>query len=273
MRLYDAHNHLQDDRLADVRDEAVAGLCGVVVNGTQPSDWPRVRRLAGRFERVLPSYGVHPWFVKDLPGDWRDQLLSLLEQGHCGVGEIGLDRYVEDYDLDLQTDVFQWQMDQASRRNLPVTIHCLKAWGHLEEQLRRGPRPDRGFLIHSYGGSAEMIKPLADLGAYFSISGYFAQERKRSKAVVFREVPADRLLVETDAPDMGPPEAWTDVPLTDPANGEPINHPGNLPAVYRFTAELLDCSLNELEARVEENFQRLFGTPSLEEKRTSSLSH
>ena len=119
-------------------------------------------------------------------------------------------------------------------------------------------RPACGFLLHSYGGSPEMIPAFAKLGAYFSIPGYFAHERKIRQRETFRHVPTDRLLIETDAPDQPLPDHRNRFPLLDTI-GKPVNHPANLRAVYDFATELLGVPPNELEARGEANFHRLFG--------------
>jgi TatD DNase family protein len=140
-----------------------------------------------------------------------------------------------------------------------VSIHCLQAWGKLLELLQAGPRPNRGFLLHSYGGPAEMIGSLTKLGAYFSFPGYFIHERKLRQRETFRHVPLDRLLIETDAPDQLLPDERIRHPLLDPKTSQPINHPANLGAVYQFVAEWLDRPLETLAARLEENFARLFG--------------
>jgi TatD DNase family protein len=170
-----------------------------------------------------------------------------------------LDRWVKDYDLEQQREVFVWQLRLAAERNLPASIHCLQAWGLLLDTLRAEPRPRCGFLLHSYGGSAELVGPLAELGAYFSLPGYFAHERKTHQREAFRQVPADRLLIETDAPDQLLPPERVRYPLMDVGSGKSINHPANLSAVYRFAAELRNEPLEALARTVEENFQRLFG--------------
>ena len=100
--------------------------------------------------------------------------------------------------------------------------------------------------------------PLARLGAHFSLPGYYAHERKARQRETFRHVPAERLLMETDAPDQSLPDTLNEHPLHDPASGRALNHPANLPAVYRFAAGLLQLSPEILTARVEENFLRLF---------------
>jgi TatD DNase family protein len=265
MRLYDAHNHLQDRRFAGRQPELLAacraaGVIRMVVNGSNEDDWPRVAALASDHpELVLPSFGVHPWHSHEVSSAWRSELRRQLEAGSAAIGEIGLDRWKPDLPYAGQEEVFLWQLRLAAERNLPVSIHCLRTWGRLHELLRSQPRPERGFLLHSYGGPREMVRPLADLGAYFSLPGAFAHERKLRQQEAFLQVPPDRLLLETDAPDQRLPEARTRHSLTDPSSGEPINHPANLAAVYEFAAGLLNEPVAELTVRVEANFRRLFG--------------
>jgi TatD DNase family protein len=262
--LYDAHNHLQDQRLASFGDSIVAeaGAANVrrmVVNGSCEEDWPAVLALARRWPQVIPSFGYHPWYVKERTPDWKRTLVRFLEQVPSGVGEIGLDRWLRDCDPVQQEEAFVWQLQLAAERNLPVSIHCLQAWGKLLDLLKAGPVPRSGFLLHSFGGPREMIEPLARLGAYFSLPGYFAHERKERQRETFLHVPPERLLIETDAPDQLLPPERVQHPLTDAARGKPLNHPANLAAVYQFAAELLGESLETLANRVEENFLRLFG--------------
>lgn len=261
--LYDAHNHLQDERLKPhldrvmdaVRSEPIAKM---VVNGSCEEDWPDVLELARRFPQVIPSFGCHPWHVKNRTARWQSALVKYLDEIPSAVGEIGLDHWIKDRDDAAQEEVFIWQLRLAAERNLPVSIHCLQAWGRLLELLTEHPRPARGFLLHSYGGSVEMVPGLAKLGAYFSFPGYFANERKTRQRETFRRIPIDRLLIETDAPDQRLPDARNQFPLFD-ANGAPLNHPANLRAVYGFLGEFLGKPPAELSRQVESNFQRLFG--------------
>jgi len=269
--LYDAHNHLQDERLALHLAEVMpaterGGVVRMVVNGSCEEDWPAVLALAKLYPQVLPSFGYHPWYVKDRTQEWKQVLTRHLDQAPSAVGEIGLDRWIDDYDLPDQEEVFIWQMQLATERDLPASIHCLKAWGRLLELLQTGPKPRRGFLLHSYGGPQEMIGPLAKLGAYFSFPGYFAHERKLRQRETFRHIPLDRLLIETDAPDQLLPDNLNAFPLTDPKSGKPINHPANLVAVYQFLANWLNEPVAGLAARVEENFLRLFGESNTKER-------
>jgi len=264
VRLYDAHNHLQDERLAPFREAAMAvarerRIVRMVVNGSCEEDWPAVLALARQWPEVLPSFGYHPWYVRERTPGWRESLVRFLDAIPSAVGEIGLDRWIRDHDSAQQEEVFVWQWQLAAERNLPVSIHCLQAWGRLVELLQAGPRSRCGFVLHSFGGPQELIEPLAELGAYFSLPGYFAQPRKERQRETFRHVPLDRLLIETDAPDQSLPPERVRWPLPADGRGKPVNHPGNLAAVYDFAAELLNLPLERLAGCVEENFQRLFG--------------
>jgi TatD DNase family protein len=263
MKFYDAHNHLQDDRFAGRQGEllaacAKAGIARMVVNGACEGDWPQVLALARENETVLPSFGYHPWYLSERTPEWQKVLEQFLDAVPGAVGEIGLDRWKPDLSYDGQEEVFLAQLRMAAERNLPASIHCLQAWGRLHELLRDHPHPARGVVLHSFGGPAEMIPSFARLGAYFSFPGYFLHERKLRQRETFKQVPPDRLLIETDAPDQLLPEGKNLHPLVG-ANGKPLNHPANLVAVYVGLAEFLGEKTEALAARVEENFQRVFG--------------
>lgn len=262
--LFDAHNHLQDPALVPylprIAEEVTAiGLQRAVVNGTSEADWDRVTELARTYPWIVPSYGLHPWFVGSRTPDWRERLTRLVENGGAALGEIGLDRWIEGFDFAAQSEVFTWQMALAARHNLPASIHCLKAWGALWENVRTGAVPECGFLLHAYGGLAEMVDGFVQRGAYFSFSGHFLAARKAAQREAFRQIPAERLLVETDAPDMPLPPERIRFALAATPEGRVLNHPANLLAVYEGLAELRGITVENLTAQVAENFHRLFG--------------
>lgn len=258
--MIDAHLHLQDERLFP-NAEAVLETCRhegiqrLIVNGTRPDDWVRVAALAERFPEVRASYGLHPWYVKDVGDDWEALLEGYLQhEDAIGVGEIGLDKWIRGHDSGRQKDCFVRQLRVAVTLGLPVTIHCLKAWGHLRDALCTETLPEQGFLLHSFGGPAEMVDEFVALGGYFSLSGYFFHERKRDALEIFlQRVPRERLLLETDAPDMA-------LPSDEIRFGQQEeNHPANLVVIYERMARLLGCSPETLMKETRHNARRLFG--------------
>lgn len=279
IRYFDAHNHLQDEWLSPWREKAIGQLnalpiAGAVVNGTCETDWPEVAALAARLPWVRPSFGLHPWLVGHRTEHWFEQLRGWLDRTPGAVvGEIGLDRWILDRakpddvrlrglrraSLEEQLTVFEQQLALAAERNFPVTIHCLDAWGALQESLNTHALPERGFLLHAYGGSAELAKWFAERGAYFSFNGYFLGETKTRTQAVFRELPLDRLLVETDAPSMPLPQKWRTHKLPPGPDGVTLNHPGNIEAVYAGLAALRGISLEELSEIIAGNFVKFFG--------------
>lgn len=261
--LFDAHCHYHDGRLRAHRAGflpmlATLGLRGAVVNGTREADWPAVTEFCAENPGMIPSFGLHPWFVGERSPAWRAALTAALTaQPRAALGEVGLDRWIAGHDLADQRSVLAEELAIAREWNRPVTIHCLQAWGALQEILRTGPVPPRGFLLHAYGGPLELVSEFAKAGAFFSFSPYFLHERKGEQRRVFAEIPLDRLLVETDAPDLWPPPERNLHPLED-ATGVTINHPANLEVAYAGLAEVRGLPVLELAARVAENFQRLF---------------
>ncbi len=262
--LCDAHNHLHDARLLTWRESLLIelplrGIRHAVVNGTSEADWMEVQALARSHSWIHPAYGLHPWRVRERSPDWLEALSEALSSdSRASLGEVGLDRWVKGHDIGLQQQILleQWQL--AAREERVATVHCLQAWGHLVEFLRTAPRL-RAFLIHSYGGPAELVPELATCGAYFSFSPYFLNPRKALQRGVFATIPLNRLLVETDAPDMAPPPESNAHPLHDPGTGAILNHPSNLTVAYQALAELRGIPVDDLAFLVEQNFLRIFG--------------
>ncbi len=259
MDLFDAHAHLQDAAFAAdldgvFRRAATAGVRRIVVNGTSPRDWDAVAALAARTAAVAPAFGVHPWFPDGLPADWLDDLARRLAADPAAtVGEIGLDTAVEPRDDRLQEAVFLAQLRLARDLRRPATLHCRRAWGRMLELLRAaGPHP-AGLVLHSYGGGADLVPQLAALNACFSFSGTITYTRNTRSAAAARAVPPDRLLAETDAPDLPPAGA-----PTGPAGG-PANEPANLPLVVAAIARARGVPMASAAALTSANAARLFG--------------
>jgi TatD DNase family protein len=263
---FDSHCHLQDPRLDGARADAIRelerlGVREVVANATREADWEAVAGLARDWPGLVrPAFGVHPWHAAAVAPGWEERLRAiLLRHPGAAVGEAGLDKWMRDPDLAAQERVFRTQIRLAVELERPLVVHCLRAFGRLLEMLRAEPAlPARGFLLHSYGGPAEMVPRFAALGGFFSVSPYFAAERKAAQLGVFAQVPLDRLLVETDAPDMRPPAEMNPHPLGGP-DGEEINHPANVVFACELAARARGLAVEEMARVAADNHRRLFG--------------
>ena len=262
VELLDAHVHLTDKRLkqslpAIFQSYADIHLAKALVVGTCPKDWSEVIEFCAQDARFIPAVGLHPWKINNAPPDWRDRLLHCLEQGLTVIGEIGLDQWIQGHDIERQQAAFAWQLSLAAERNLPTSIHCLKAHEPLLQTLRSMPLPTRGFKLHAYNGPVDTMRPLLDLDAYFSFNaGQFKPNAKRVYQLI-TQVPDDRLLIETDAPNFQLPPERQEFSLNDPE----LCHPGNIRVAYREIAELRNCSVEALAEKVAENFQDYFSPP------------
>lgn len=260
--MIDAHNHLQDPVLAGCRELwlpvlAELGIEAAVVNGTTEADWPEVERLGQEFPWVVPSYGLHPWYLDSRADRWEERLEKRLASGPGAVGEVGLDRWMRSPDFEAQREVLKIHLRLAAKYERPITIHCLRAWGALLEILAGMPRPSCGFLLHAYGGPVEMVPQFEGLGAYFSFSASFLASGKERKLEPFRSIPAERLLIETDAPAMPPPSERLAFRLPE-SDGPPLNHPGNLAVALQGLAEVRGAPAAEIARLTRDNFSRLF---------------
>jgi TatD DNase family protein len=256
----DAHLHLQDPRIIGeteciLTELQALGINKLVVNGTSPADWDQVRELNKNHpEVIIPSYGLHPWKTPCSVPQWKDSLEDYITSDpNACIGECGLDKWIRNPNIEAQEDAFRFQIELAARLNRPLSIHVLKAWGWLLEVLETSPPPARGFMLHGFGGSKEIAQQLVKHGAYFSFCGYFLQERKQSVQDAFKSIPLDRILIETDAPDMLAPVEFITHPLK-----EKTNHPANLVATARGLASLLAMDFEELSNHLEANFARFF---------------
>lgn len=260
--MIDIHVHLQDPCLHQHLDAILAqtqrlGVATLVCNGTTPSDWPTVRALAEQHRCVIPCFGIHPWYVSHAPPGWEDQLVSLLTSQNAAVGEIGIDRWIEPRDESRQEDIFRRQLRIAHDLRRPAMIHCLRAWAWLQQILAEEKLPP-AMLIHSYGGSVELIEELVAYNAFFSFSGSIFEPRREKARAALLAVPPDRLLLETDAPDMLPPESHRTHQAIDDT-GAVRNHPANLARIYEGVAQLLGCSITQLQQQLAANAARLLG--------------
>ena len=262
--MYDAHCHLQDERLKGCREAvfgaaAAAGIEGGCCCGCEPGDWRTLRALAENRRgaagfQLLAAFGVHPWYAGNLPAGWLTQLEEyLLQHPAAPVGEIGLDGLRDDPPRDLQRQVLVAQLELAARLNRPVVLHGACAWGELLASLHPFAPRLPGFVLHAFGGSEDLLRDAVAMGGYVSFAGTVCNPAAKRVRLAATTVPAERLLIETDAPDMAPAERKTE-------SGIPpeLNHPANLVYVARVVAQLRGLPAEELAILTTANAQRVY---------------
>ncbi|MFA5257044.1 MAG: TatD family hydrolase [Opitutales bacterium] len=258
--LFDAHNHIQDERLGKQLGEVLhrASLADVTRMAACASglgnEWARLQKIGEEHAGcVFASFGLHPWHVDTAPIGWKRDLEHRLAALPSGMGEIGLDKAARaTAPIEDQIKAFRWQLDLALERGLPVSIHCVKAWGLVLEQLRA--RPGLRFMLHAYGGTPELARELTALGAYLSFGSALTDPRRSGVAQALQAVAKDRLLLETDAPDGFRTAADAkQEPESAPAE------PAMLTRVRDAAAKLLDEPPEEIGKRSSENALRFFG--------------
>ena len=212
----DMHLHLQDipdaqmcKSILTLAEQLNTGQ--FVCNATRPEDWLAVEKSAAEDPRVVPFFGVHPWYAGQLPSNWYETLESFLKRNPAsGVGEAGLDKS-RGVDLARQTEVLHRQIELAGRLKRPVALHCVQAWSGVLNILKRSLPAKTRFMIHSYQGSREMLREFLALGGYISFSWKSLQRDIEESIALMRAVPLDRLLLETDFPYTEPGRIGADV--------------------------------------------------------------
>ncbi len=207
--LVDSHAHLTDPRyendLSQVVDRArAAGVVAFVVVGYDLKSSEMAVDLAGRLPDAWATVGIHPHHAAEAT----DSVLSKVEElarapRVVAIGECGLDRYREQAPLGVQRGAFAAQLDIARRRGLPVVVHTREAMDEALGILATGA-PPRGGVMHCFDGTAADALRATALGMAISVAGPLTYRKDQTLAQAIAAVPADRLMVETDCPYLGP---------------------------------------------------------------------
>ncbi len=250
---FDAHCHLQDERYNAAIGEVLerghrAGVKAFSCCGTLEKDWQAVANLAAADTSVVPSFGLHPWFVMDRSDGWLDILKNkLIDNPLSCCGEIGIDHTCDPSTFTSQESVFIDQLMLAARLGRPVTVHCRKAFGRLLDLLKRQGGVPQGGLVHSYSGPPDLVKPFVELGLSISLSGSLTFPNSKRAHASAALVPSDRLLIETDSPDIRPYLCATE-----------LNEPTNVIRVAEALSRTRGVSVEEIAALTWENASRVF---------------
>lgn len=252
----DSHCHLDDprfdpDRAAVVERARAAGVQQIIVPATTAARWPAVRAACQAAAGIFPAYGLHPMFIDAHQPAHLVALEAELARGDAvAIGEAGLDFSTPHWDPAAQRRVFAQQVGLARETGLPLILHARKAVEEIIQTLRRAGGV--AAVVHSYSGSIEQARQLADLGVHVSLGGPLTHARAQRLKKLIAALPDWQLLLETDAPDQ--PDAGI--------VGQ-RNEPARLPVIAREVAALRGQDLAAVAAMTSANCRRLFKLPAV----------
>lgn len=249
--MIDTHTHINciedfsiDEILKNASDNGVEKL---IVPSAYPSDIDIVAELASKYENVYGLLGVHPSEVKD----WTDDLIEKIKEYAkspkiIGIGEIGLDYYWDKSFNDLQKEVFIKQIKLANELNFPISIHDREAHKDSFDILTEYNK-NSTVIMHCFSGSVEFMRECIKQGWYIAIGGVVTFKKAIKMKEVAKEVPLDKLLLETDAPYLTPV----------PYRGK-TNQPAYVKYVAEEIANLRNTSFEEINKQTTKNAELVF---------------
>ena len=249
---FDTHAHYDDEQFDEDRDELLAAMpengVGLIVNAASDVRTARIGRgLAERYPFVYFAAGVHPHEASGMDGGTADELKELLAHPKAvAVGEIGLDYHYDLSPRDVQRERFREQMELARETGKPVIIHEREACADTLEILRDYWDEVPG-VFHCYSGSWETAKEILAAGWYLSFTGVVTFKNARRALEVVRNMPLDRLMIETDSPYLAP----------EPRRGR-RNDSRNLVYIAERIAREREIAPEELAQAAFENGKRFF---------------
>lgn len=249
--MIDTHTHINciedfsiDEILKNASDNGVEKL---IVPSAYASDIDIVAELASKYENVYGLLGVHPSEVKD----WTDDLIDKIKE--CakspkivGIGEIGLDYYWDKSFNDLQKEVFIKQIKLANELNFPISVHDREAHKDSSDILTEFNK-NSIVIMHCFSGSVEFMHECVKQGWYIAIGGVVTFKNAIKMKEVAKEVPLDKLLIETDAPYLTPV----------PYRGK-TNQPAYVKYVAEEIANLRNTSFEEINEQTTKNAKLVF---------------
>jgi TatD DNase family protein len=256
MELVDSHAHIDfpqfaDDREAMLERARVAGVSALLAIGTGPGPKKLDSALpyADQYDWIYASVGIHPHEAKQVTPQHLEELAKLAKHPKViAWGEIGLDYFYDHSPRDVQHQVFRDQMALARNAKLPIIIHCRDAWSDCLALIEEVWRPTGiGGILHCFTGTIEEARRGVDAGFMISFAGNSTYPKTQNIRDVAKEVPLDRILIETDSPFLAP----------QPYRGK-RNEPAYVAEVARTLANVRNLSPEELAASTAANFRRFF---------------
>jgi len=253
-RYIDSHVNLHapqfDEDRAEVIERAWAAGVDLMVNiCDRVSNFEAVYAVAEGHENIWATVGTHPHEARENPGLAVEALLDLAAKPKVvGIGECGLDFHYDYSPREIQARIFRTHVAAARESGLPLVVHTREADAEmieiLEEEYAKGQFTT---LLHCYTSGVELAKRAAALGAYFSVSGIATFKAAQDVRDIIADMPADRIIVETDCPYLAP------IPMRGRRN-----EPAFVPHVYEKLAQIRGWSLDDTRHRTHDAFFRLF---------------
>lgn len=238
-----------DDREAVITRARAAGVRLMLNICDRVSNFNAVYALASAHADIWATVGTHPHEARENPDLTMSDLVALAEHEKVvGIGECGLDFHYDHSPRDVQANVFRVHIAAARTTGLPLVVHTRDAdevmGDILEDEYQRGAFK---MLLHCYTSGPDLARRCAALGAWFSVSGIASFKAAEEVRTVIRDMPQDRILVETDCPYLAP------VPMRGRRN-----EPAFVPYVYEKLAEIRGWTIDETIARSDDAFFGLF---------------
>jgi len=250
--IFDSHAHYDDEQFNDDRDSllssfAEGGICGCITCGTNTKNALKAMELAEKYPFMYAAVGLHPLDIEDEENeDYIDFFRSLSSNEKVvAIGEIGLDYHYDCAPREKQIEVLEKQIILANELDLPVIVHDRESHEDIMNILKK--HKPKG-VVHCFSGSVEMMKEVVKLGMYIGLGGAVTFKNAKKPVEVAREVPADRLLIETDAPYMTP------VPFRGKRNDSSL-----IPYTAEKIAEVRSATAQEILDLTSKNAKELFG--------------
>ncbi|OED36897.1 hypothetical protein AB833_25625 [Chromatiales bacterium (ex Bugula neritina AB1)] len=256
MSLIDTHVHFDSNRFDHDRDTIYQrakanGIDMMIVPAISRAQWPGVTTVARNYPGVFACYGLHPMFTREHTTTDLTLLEEKISQNPCvAIGECGLDGSSDQAAMNQQLFYFSAQLQIARDYNLPVIVHARAAVEAVILELRKNG-PDKG-VVHSYNGSLQQAHRLIDLGYYLSFGGPITYNRASKLHTLIRQLPLDRIMIETDAPDQ-----------VGSAHYGNRNEPCYLPEVLTAVANLRNENEVTIARASNRNACELFGLPDI----------
>ena len=251
MRLIDSHCHLtdeafDDDRLFILNDLSNFGIKGIINPATNLTDSKMAIEFAEKYDNFYAMAGIHPEEVDDITDKDLEELAKLAKNEKViAIGEIGLDYYWTDDNKSRQKEIFIHQLELARKLEKPAVIHVRDSKDDVIEILK--DYQDLKIQIHCFSDDLETLEKYMQMGFYISIGGVVTFNNGTNEQNAARNVPIERLMLETDSPYLTP----------EPYRGL-RNDPRRVVEVARVVAQLRDMKIDKLAKRTYNNTKEFF---------------